>query len=1493
MWSGINLNNTEAATLEIVATVTGDAAVTNNASISAVDQPDKNPSNDSASAIVTGQQADLMVTKSVDNPTPNVGTNVTFTIRVINNGPSTATAVVVNDKLPIGLGFISATPSTAYDSTSGDWTVGTLANGASATLTIVAVVNASTGITNIAQIMSSGLPDPNSTNNTGSSSLNGQQADLVLSKTASTATPNVGDNVSFTIIVQNNGPSTATNVVVTDLLPAGLSFVSANPAAAYSSSTGIWTVGTLANAANATLTLVAKVDQVGGITNSATAISNQPDPSSTNNTATATVTGQQADLIVTKTVNNAIPNIGTDVTFTIVVQNNGPSTATNVVVTDLLPAGLSFVSANPAAAYSSSTGVWTVGTLANAANATLTLVAKVDQAGFITNTASASSNQPDPDPLNSSSTATLTGQQADVSIHKTVDQPATNVGSNVTFTLMVTNNGPSEAKNVLVGDTLPAGLVYVSSIVGQGSYNASTGSWDVGTLASTANATLTIVARVTQVGNVVNTATVTSAQPDPNTNNNSSSVTVTGQEADLELTKVVNNAIPNVGSDVSFTLTIKNNGLYPVMNVTVRDELPAGLSFVSANPSVDYISNTGVWNVGTLAAGASTSLTIVAMVTQPGLIENSADITGSSLPDPDTTNNSATATVTGQQSDLAIAKSVSKANPILNEEITYTIQVTNNGPSTANNVEVRELLASGLEYVSDDSLGDYNPTTGLWTIGTLANGVQATLNIVVIVRQVDPPVTNTASITNSDTPDPNDGNNSSSVTIPSASADLVIEKSVNNSVPNVDTEVTFTVTVSNNGPDTATNIRINDILPAGLSYVSSSPSQGNYDNTTGLWDIGSVLLNEQASISIVALVIEAGVPITNTVQLISLDQVDTNPSNNRATATVTGQQADLSVLKGVDKPSVNVGENVIFTITVRNDGPSMATGVELTDVLPGGLTLVSASSNPVATYAGGVWSIGSLANGAEATLIIEAMVTQVGSITNKANITASDQPDPNTANNTDSVDVTGLAADLVLEKGVSSPTANVGSDVSFTITVRNTGPNDASNVIVTDLLPAGLSFVSATTAQGSYNNGSGAWTIGTLAVNDVVVLQIVATVTQSTSITNTAVVSSDTPDLDLTNNSRSATVSGLLADIQVVKIVNNARPNVGSNVSFSITVTNRGPGDASGIEILDALPAGLTFVSATPDIGSYTSSTGIWQLGSLANGASTSLTIVAQVTQASAIINTASVTKSIPADPTSSNNTSSANVTGQEADLVLTKQASSTSAMVGTNVSYTITLTNNGPSDASGVIVTDQWPAGLAFVSATASQGSFNSSTYVWDVGTVTNGANATLTIIAQVMQAIPITNSAQVSAADQPDPNSIPGNNSSIENDQAQVDIIGRPTAIHLSRFTASTGTNGVLLAWETSLEVNTWGFQIYRSASGERADAVLITDRLILARGRSQAGSQYTWLDQTAVPGQAYSYWLLEVETDGTPAEYGPASTARPAQDREYSIVLPLVVK
>ena len=125
----------------------------------------------------------------------------------------------------------------------------------------------------------------------------------------------------------------------------------------------------------------------------------QPDPVAGNNSASATVTGQAADIAITKTVSNATPNQNTNVTFTITATNNGPSNATGVQVTDLLPAGLTFVSATPSGAttYNSGTGVWNIGALANGANATLSIVATVTGTTAVTNTATKTAeDQPDP-----------------------------------------------------------------------------------------------------------------------------------------------------------------------------------------------------------------------------------------------------------------------------------------------------------------------------------------------------------------------------------------------------------------------------------------------------------------------------------------------------------------------------------------------------------------------------------------------------------------------------------------------------------------------------------------------------------------------------------------------------------------------------------------------------------------------------------------------------------------------------------------------------------------------------------------------------------------------------------------------------------------------------------------------------------------------------------------------------------------------------------------
>jgi hypothetical protein len=118
-------------------------------------------------------------------------------------------------------------------------------------------------------------------------------------------------------------------------------------------------------------------------------------------------------------------------------------------------------------------------------------------------------------------------------------------------------------------------------------------------------------------------------------------------------------------------------------------------------------------------------------------------------------------------------------------------------------------------------------------------------------------------------------------------------------------------------------------------------------------------------------------------------------------------------------------------------------------------------------------------------------------------------------------------------------------------------------------------------------------------------------------------------------------------------------------------------------------------------------------------------------------------------------------------------------------------------------------------------------------------------------------------------------------------------PMAIALVSFNAERSAEGVVLRWVTAMELNTWGFQIYRSADGTRASAVRITDRVILARGSAQSGATYTWTDTSAEPGVTYSYWLEEVEIDGGTNEYGPAQPAIEPAAGEHRLYLALFMR
>ncbi|HSP08010.1 MAG TPA: sortase [Candidatus Dormibacteraeota bacterium] len=971
---------------------------------------------------VTVHAPDMTVAKSHVDPLVRGSTTSTYSLTATNSGNVvTGGTVTVTDTLPAGLtptaaagtGWTCPAPvGQTVTCTRGD----ALAAGTSypsITVTVTVLQSAANSVTNQAAVGGGG--ETNTTNDTASDSANiVSQADIAITKTVSNTVPNQNSNVTFTITATNNGPSNATGVEVTDVLPAGLTYVSSTASGSTSYSSGTWNIGALTNGANATLSITATVTGTSAVTNTATKTAeDQPDPVGGNNSATATVTGQAADIALTKTVSNTVPNQNSNVTFTITATNNGPSNATGVEVTDVLPAGLAFVSSVPSAPYNSGTGVWNIGALANGSNATLSITATVTGTSAVTNTATKTAeDQPDPVAGNNSASASITPVAADIAIAKSVDNPTPNLNTNAVFTVTAHNNGPSNATGVQVTDVLPPGLTFVSAVASPGTYDPVTGLWNIGAVGNGGTATLTITATVTSLANVINTATKTAEdQVDPVSSNNSASSRVACCLADIAVTKTVDNATPNFGSNVTFTVTATNNGPRSASGLQLTDQLPTGLIYVSAIPS---------------------------------------------------------------------------------------------GTTT------------------------YDRVTGIWNIGGLANTSSATLAITAKVNTLAP-TTNTATKTAENEADNTAGDDSASATITPVAADIAITKTVSNTVPNQNSNVTFTVTASNNGPSNATGVRVTDLLPAGLNYISSTPSQGAYDSATGVWNVGAVTNGANATLSIVATVTGTSA-VTNTATKTSEDQADAVAGNNSATARVTGQAADIALIKTVSSPTVALGSNAVFVVTATNHGPSNATGVQVTDILPAGLTLVSSVPSGATTYNSGtgVWNIGALANGANATLSIVATVNTTSLTTNTASKTAEDQPDPAAANNSASAPVTGLSADIAVTKQVNNLTPQVSQNVTYTVVAHNLGPSTAPDVQLHDLLPAGLQFVSYTATQGTYSSVTGVWNVGNMVNGATVTLVVVVKVTSTGSIVNTVTnVPSGYFDPNLTNNTASATIDGL------------------------------------------------------------------------------------------------------------------------------------------------------------------------------------------------------------------------------------------------------------------------------------------------------------------------------------------------------------------------------
>jgi uncharacterized repeat protein (TIGR01451 family) len=636
---------------------------------------------------------------------------------------------------------------------------------------------------------------------------------------------------------------------------------------------------------------------------------------------------------------------------------------------------------------------------------------------------------------NCSFTVTVNAPQADLAVTKTVATNSIFVGGLANFTITVTNLGPDTSSNITVTDVLPPGLAYSSSgSPGGTSFNSAIGAWIIPVLAVGNGYALALTARGTNAGTFTNTATLTGSTPaDTNAANNSASAVVTVQlpPADLQITKTANptNAFP--GQQVVFTVSLQNLGPNNITNaIVVTDCLPPGFEYVTDSTYGGggigtYSPGTCWWTLTGLGVNATVYLTITAATTNLGTFTNTATVAvPQGYSDPNLTNNSASAVVVVSQpaADLAVTKTVSTNTAKLFQGFNFYVAITNVGPTAVSNVFVTDLLPAGLTEVFWVGYGginqNYNPTNGVWSITNIPPGQAYSLTIG-SAGAATGTFTNVAQLMASTPADTNAANNTASavVTITPLQADLAVTKTVSPGVMNTNGQVQFTVTIQNNGPDTATNIIVQDNLPAGLVLISSNIPAGTLFNSgTGSWSIPFLTNGATAVLGMTVTTANAG-NFTNVAFVASSGSTDPNPLNNTNRATVifvASPSADLGVLLIPTTNSAPVGGTILFECIVTNLGPNSPTNVAARLTYPPGMTISGVfgpfSFGTFDTNTGILQVSGALTPGTYEQVNVQFTLTNAGVFTLNFQTTSSSLPDPIPANNSASVTVTGLVS---------------------------------------------------------------------------------------------------------------------------------------------------------------------------------------------------------------------------------------------------------------------------------------------------------------------------------------------------------------------------------------------------------------------------------------------------------------------------------------------------
>ena len=1317
---------------------------------------DEHPEGNTSNTTVHVRIVDLAVDKLVNNSVPKYLDMIEYTIVVVNNGPDKSFNVTVGDLLPDGVKFISSNGQ--YNPVTGVWFVGDLDANESVTLKIVVQVIKVGNITNNVNVTGTGH-DTNLTNNNDSVSVSVPDCVILdISKVANSTVIVAGENVGYTVVINNYGPSVASDVVLKDVYNVkelfGLQY-SLNGKDWFNYNEAI-NLGNIDVGASVTVYFRAKVNasvrgDVLNTVNITTSVDDARGNFSDNETVNVIA---DTTLVVIKDAEIKELNPGDIIHYIITVTADGSSDSLNVNLRDILDNKLLDINS---AKYSINGGILSdfngniyLGNMLTGTAVTVDIWAKVLSSADrdVFNLVNVTSDE---HPEGNTSNVSVHVRIVDLAVDKLVNNSVPKYLDMIEYTIVVVNNGPDKSFNVTVGDLLPDGVKFISS---NGQYNPVTGVWFVGDLDANESVTLKIVVQVIKVGNITNNVNVTGTGHDTNLTNNNDSVSVSVPDCViLDISKVANSTVIVAGENVGYTVTVTNYGPSVATNVVLKDIFNSKelLNLQYSLNGVDWLDYDEAVSLGDINVGDDVTVYFRAKVNGSvrGDVLNIVNITTGVDDARGNFTDNETVNVIANTTLVVIKDAEIKAlNP--GDTAHFVITVIAGGSSDSLNVKLEDILDAKLLDVAGATYAVDGVNKGSWTgslsLGKIATGNSVTVDIwAKILDTADRDVFNLVNVTSDEHPEGNISNTTVHVRI----VDLAVDKLVNNSVPKYLDMIEYTIVVVNNGPDKSFNVTVGDLLPDGVKFISSN---GQYNPVTGVWFVGDLDANESVTLKIVVQVIKVG-NITNNVNVTGTGH-DTNLTNNNASVSVNVPESVLlNITKVANSTIIVAGENVGYTVVINNYGPSVASDVVLKDIFSSKELLnLQYSLNGVdwLDYDEAV-SLGDINVGDDVTVYFRAKVNGSvrGDVLNIVNITTG--VDDARGNFTDNETVNVIAnTTLVVIKDAEIKALNPGDTAHFVITVIAGGSSDSLNVKLEDILDAELLDIKSATYRingGNLTDYTQIISLGNMHTGSKIIVDIYAAILGTTGqdIFNCVNVTSDEHPEGNTSNT---TIHVNIADLEIIKIVNNATPNYGDEITYTITVRNNGPDNSTNIKVSEVLADNFKFISANASKGYYDLTNGVWAVGNLTNNETAKLVITVKIVKTGFIQNNVSV-NGTGFDPNVTNNNATVNITvPQTADLSVVKIVNVDRVSVGNRITYTIVVKNNGPDTALDVYAVDKLSDVLKFVSYKVSVGVYDPATGIWTIGNLTNKSNATLEITCIVLKTGVISNEVFVNGS-------------------------------------------------------------------------------------------------------------------------------------------------